>query len=1402
MSSLKKALKAAKSAIESNDPVSALEYVDEALEFDDTCYFAYIFQGKSYQLLDDISKATTSFEKATELEPENLLGWKGFIQVAKSGKDYKLFFFVITKLIELSIDQGISIAESLRDIKSYLDTNQYKTNQDLYEFYLRSILPSSELGELVGKNLGTAESNLRTLIDLVKTKLNKELTGRLAKERVKFGRVLTIEQKSYLNNISWTYYNDSDLESLYESFLNISNDDVLRRSYEEEYLKHKYEVLKVSPNKDDLIQDIKEMVDGMILIKTKSQFCWDLYFNWLDVKSLGDIEIENIIFYLNNFSNKGLGGMLFALSMSDISPFDKEKIIEGISSSDKFENKKEEKKIEFENEEEEKILQSIEDDDFEVDKSQYNLLPDQVLSLMIEGFEHASDSVLANRIIIDYYIHLREYAVCSERCREGIKLLADLQRSLGINLKNTREEMLCSLAIVYTYYEAPKNFSRALQLYDKVLEDNATNVKARIGKGLILAEEQDFNAAKDLLQKVVEEYPDNVEAAVEFNWCLIRLKDYTKGREGLIASLDSIKGADFYSKENRAIIHWRIAKGLITEDDSDSSKIDQAYNHLVSSLKESQSYAPAYTLLGIVLQVYYGDRSRGQKCFYKAVELDVVEVTAAKYLVEEVTDKNDWNIAEVLCKRLIESDTARRLLLSKNYEDEDRSWPFRVLGCSALNKQDDAKAVEWFQSALRYSSVDVSSWTGLGEAYFNSGRYDAAVKVFTHVLELSPDSWVSKHLLGLTYCRMGEFLNGFEILEEVLESRPEEECILSALYEGYIEYTKSLVAGGFFGRSVESNLKAINIIHQAFKVNKSSQNLWKSLADSVRIFLIVGENIDKFPIDVVHSIFKEVGLADFKPIEGVTEDDGYSLENAVASFEAEKYTSALSSIVVLCSKASIIALSKKASRFLTSIVYYNLGLSYLEAFNLSSTDNDRDLSTKYLKKAIQLEGRNSLFWIALGNSYVTNNPEIAQHCFIKASTLDSKNVGVWTNLAALYLYCGDIELAQETFLRAQSVAPQESQSWLGHALTADAFGDKATSSRLFTHAFILSNGRSSLAQFLYGLSILTTRSTGSDIRDSNAIQEFSVANQAITKYLKYAPNDEIALEISISIAERCRDYNVAAEVGNRLCDNLEKKYEESEEDAVLIKFANAKTQLSRIYLGLKKFAEAIENAQFAIDLIGDGDDKNTIILSSRITIGLSLFFNNEFEASLEQLSLILKDYHDSKRLVTLVSQILYANGTEESKKAAIDQLFTFIEENGSSLLVVLTLGAISIVDNLDEYLGAIKEELQGLSLEEYINDSHRSIPQLLEEINDKLDSKDGSDRVWQQSALLFPSDFNVWRNLNTEMALAIASTANNITTSQLSEAYLDNGKLREIQRSILLSPHKILEYSQALENCF
>lgn len=1367
--SLKKHLKAAKAAIDQRDGRTALECVEQVLEIDPLNYFGLLFRARAHQLLHHQKDAEEAFEAAIAVEPDNLLGWRGYLQALKTGDNHDRFFQVLNEIVPKLDLQNELLQLIPKDIYAYLHRHKYKANAVLHELFLRSILPDMPLGAILGSSFSPPLETIQTLIHLVKTREDLLVNGALLREKLKLPQLLTPAMRASLNSVEYKIREKLDLPHLYELFSAYCDDDDRRRQNEVDNLRYKYNLLRTSPQKEPLSDEVKEMAADLVLLGAKDIFPWTLHLNFQDVESLAALDPQLVLQFLRNFKNEPLGLVLYLFVMSELSPFDKTyfKELESLrtTSSDDEEDDIEDADPEAKSDSTSKYTQA------------------EIMAILVKGYKKCSSSVLAHRIVAQIDNFYGEYALSSRVCSDGIRLIATLQEAYGMALDNSKEDLTCQLAMVYTYHEAPKNFGRALQIFDKILEASPQNEQALIGKGLILIEKGEYTKAQELLQKVVADYPSNSQALNDLGWCYILQEQYEKGKVTLSTALDSVVGVSSKAFDLRASISWRMATGYIRQDSGSVANVKTAYDLLVTSLSKSKFHAPSYTLLGTILQDFYGDKARAQKCFYKAFELDVAEITAAKYLVTELCSKRDWDVTEILCLRVVESEKSRKFLFSRMNTDSDRLWPYRVLGCSALNKQDDGKAIEWFQTALRMQAMDIECWTGLGEAYYNCGRIDAAIKVFQHTIEMPNCTWVNHYMLGQAVCDIGDYPSGLELLNKALSMNPEAECITSAIYEQCILYCELLLQGGFVGRVIENIKKAIETIAIAAKVNSDSYTLWKALGDCVGMICRIQQNISEMPFETVFNILSCV------------EDIDDTLANVVIArrlLDQEEFADCVAMLGVLAAKAALSRLKKRENKLVRSAVLFNLGLAYTNAFHVSHQRNTqmRDQAIIALKEAIRVEPQNAQYWLALGNAYVTFNPALLQHSFIKASVLDSKEVTPWTNLAALYLRYGDAELAMEAFDRATSVAPELAKPWLGKALAADALGDSDMSSHLTTHAQILSNGTDPLAQLCYAIVVVDKHiQKSSNARDVVAAQEVSVANAAIRRFLKFEPDHVAGLKLAFLLSERCHTYDISVDIGQALCRVLEKEYEKTELEQLLGEFALAKAQLARVYLGCERYDEAIEHSQLTLELLLEADQGSEDVarakLSARIVTGLSFFFNGQYNDALEEFQVILDEHSLSHRAVTLIAQILYAIDSEESKKAAIDHLFAFIEEHGSSLMVVMALGVISLAERYNTYFEAIKDELEGLLLTELLADLSNAVPRILHELNQEIGR--GNARVWQKFAMMFPSDFKIWNRLDTHMALSSSLLSEaKASAPEVAAAYVAKKTRREVQRSLLV----------------
>lgn len=1306
--SLKKTLKESKAALDRNDPEEALDYIKKAIEIDSECYFAYVFRGKAYQLMDNAASAAAAFKRATTIQPDDLLGWKGYLQVLSKLLDYPQYLEVFEQYVNVLLEQDKPTAPAVKDLYNYLHSHGMKGDKKLRLQYLRSVAPGLRLQELLGSAVGTPIKNLEELISAVKED-----------EKTKYQnqkRTISIGKKSQTTD-EWSHRKDSELPLLYEALLNICDDDEKRRSTEEELFKFLYALLKVAPaaEKPALLERLSVLCSDMVVVGSPCVAAWNLLLDLQDPETIGAYDELLVFEYIQRFPEEGLSVMLYLYLMSDFGPFNRERLQE---------------------------LVQVEHTDGDPEDGEHSgLLPADIVLLMASGYSLAENSVLAQRLMSVYLVEVRDYGEAEKVCGLAVSHLAKLLKQYGIQPANAKQDCLCSLATVFTYHEAPKNFTRALLLYAHILEKSPDNKQALLGKGRILLEQGSLDKARRVLELLVEKHPLDTAALLELGWCETRMQAFDKGIERLSEALKTIEGTSAALFEQRATAKCKLAQTYLQRS-ADPDSVDTARRLLEEALEDCSTHAPAYTELGMVYEDHVGAVGSAQKCYFKAFELDPGELVAARRLVAGLALQKEWEVAEVLCKRVVLTERSRRLLLSSVYDEPDRLWPYRVLGCAALNAQDDAKAVEWFQTALRTRASDTDAWIGLGEAYYNSGRVEAAIKVFAHARK-SSDSWLVHYMLGLSLCEIGNFTDGTAALQAA-HAASKQACVVAALYELCVAHAASLHKLGLLGRALHTNRQALAWIAQAAQRSRHSQKLWRALIDGLALFAAAPLENDQLDVLQLLGVFGDLPVG----------DDRFSVASAKAG-------DTVAVAAVLAARAAVHVLPKKASRYMRSVAHYNLGLAYLRC-------GERGLAVESLKTAISCELGNGLFWNALGVAYA-DNAAVAQHCFIKASAHDAHDGTAWSNLGALYLKHGDAVVAHEAFQRAVATAPEQPLPWLGSAFSVLNASALHNQSSLLTHAYVLSKTELPLAKLCYARDVVARRvGHGFDTLDIEAAQEVSIAHFAIQGFLKEQPSHQQALALALALSERCQTASITLDVGHRILELLAGSG---------AKTAHVRALMARAYLAQKDYDAAVEYA----DAAGDVDDTR-LHMSVRITVGLALFFSGRYTEALEELQGVLE--RGLARGVVLVAQVLFALGEPETKQAAIDELFAHIEEHGAQLAAVLTLGAISVVEDLSEYHEAIKEELESLPLAALQGDTLRAVPRLLAELAARLQL---GDAVWQRFALLFPHDYRVWRHLSRDGALEAAQlSASKLTAGEIAEAYFEKGTVRHVQRSLLM----------------
>lgn len=297
---------------------------------------------------------------------------------------------------------------------------------------------------------------------------------------------------------------------------------------------------------------------------------------------------------------------------------------------------------------------------------------------------------------------------------------------------------------------------------------------------------------------------------------------------------------------------------------------------------------------------------------------------------------------------------------------------------------------------------------------------------------------------------MGFHEEAIVLLEAVRATRPDEAGVLALLAQVHLDLGRSQVSDGFQIRAEQSFMDAIEVaLDMIARVPGFRTMAWKVIGDaafqlsSFSAFINESEvrrslQAVKFipPQDTAEEIDKMVPLPSFSDPEPLS-----GLQAAAVATHA-----------YLC-QLSLSQSPSAGSWYDLAVALQSWSTKVLPTVNTTAV---KAKATEFLKKALQLDVSNPLYWVALGNAYFLSHAKAAQHAYIRAIDIDSKDARTWVNLGLLYAYHGDVDLANEAFYRAQVLDPDNTLAWVGQFLIATVNGDKADATLLLEHAVGLS----------------------------------------------------------------------------------------------------------------------------------------------------------------------------------------------------------------------------------------------------------------------------------------------------------------------------------------------------------
>ncbi|OWP05159.1 hypothetical protein B2J93_3290 [Marssonina coronariae] len=1402
MSGPKVALKAISAAVKVQKYDDAIEEAQKLLALDPKNYQAFIFLGFCFAKQNKLVEAEKAYGSAASIKASDPQIWQGLIQLYEKGDSEKVAAYQTAALRLAQIYQAAddkykcqAVVDSFLQFAKHQGTRlQYRKAQEL-------VLPTSPIyGYLEGRIPHPAHT-YQIIAQITefeeKERINKEIGERRTRLGAKIGQV-TIEVKREV-------LKDSDLEDIYSQIIEWSNDDEIRRQYEEKLVQRCVDALTVLPPGPEKIVKRKKamkLATDMVIIKHGFKLAWDIAIEWQDVENIGDLDVTVLREYCEMFPTAGLALVLRGFLSSEISPFPlppPPTLKGGDNGSD----------------------DSDDDDDGGGVSLDGPLSGEDRLLFMTDGMSDSGKSILAHRLVGEYYQYLEEHESLAELMRSGRRIITEESNKTGLKFEHSADAIIALLGTALVYYQSPRHHPEAKILFDGLLERKSTSTPALIGVGLIYEEEEDYPAAIDFLTRALQRDPNNIRVKTEAAWVKALNGDYDRGRGELEGCLAEISSKDTRNRDLVAQIQYRVGICIWNIDTTKTARKDRtgAYAYFLAALKSNLNYAPAYTSLGIFYADYLRDKKRSRKCFQKAFELSASEVEAAERLAKIFAEKGEWELVEVVAQRVVDSGKVRP---SPGSKKKGISWPFAALGVAELNKQDYAKSIVSFQSSLRITPDDYHSWVGLGESYHNSGRYIAATKAFQHAEKFeqeverqsSGETWFAKHMLANVKRELGEYDEAIGGYKAVLRDRPAEFGVSIALIQVLVESAWDGIDKGLFGYAAGRAGETIDAALALAPSRPDAFNLWRAVGDACSIFSWIQSRIVEFPHVKIKELFQIGGGEEAYDL--LADVDGVGVDVVFANgLYSEDEADGLN--LTRCMHASALA-HKRAIHasahdvHAQAVAYFNLGWAEHRAHTCLCAGLKKR-STRYLKaavrcfkRAIELEAGNSEFWNALGVVTSELNQRVAQHSFIRSLFLNERCPHVWTNLGTLYLLQNDYELANEAFTRAQSNDPDFAHAWIGQGLLALLLnGDTQEANLLFTHAMEISESSSLITKRQYSQSTFDQLLT---LKSASSITDLVQPLFALKQLHCMNPGNLMYQHLSTLFLERIDNASLALEALSKICIAVEADYEVTESAASLSRFALAKADLARSQLAARIYEEAIENGDTALQLSAEdagneltAESRQRCRLSAHLTVGLAQYYSEEPEAALQYFLPALEESNGNPDAVCLLAQVLWAIGGDEAREQAREYLFGSVEKYPEHVQSVLLLAIIALLDN--DRMTEITNRLQDLRTIHTISNLEQvQVSEVLRAIAALSDENADQNILTeiQTDILLHPHQPHAWNRLaeiegnvdTAEMALKTALKAipprGDLEAEDLSKAFAGTGKIAGAQQAIMIAP--------------
>ncbi|BEI86438.1 hypothetical protein CcaverHIS002_0607250 [Cutaneotrichosporon cavernicola] len=1044
---------------------------------------------------------------------------------------------------------------------------------------------------------------------------------------------------------------------------------------------------------------------------------------------------------------------------------------------------------------------------------------EELIATMTKTLDSLKTSIFAHRVMTHVAIQEEDWANAITYAEKARKLVREVETERGITLPKAMASLDEELGLALVPYYPPKHHQRASRLLNGVLKLQPANYAARFGIGQILEVAGDWSGAQDEFKRLLDQGGEDKEmiaAKEELGWCLVNQGKLTEGRdvlEEVVEVRDTRKEQE--GKDDEALVRarawWRLGRTewMIGDDQSRT----QAEEWFMASLRADASFAASYTALGICYAEAHSppDMERALKCFQKAFELDATEADAARRLAFAYADVDEWAQVRAIAMRVMEGEggvegiAGGEVMNAAGRFAPTNGWAWKALGSTEMYYKNYAKAIQAFQVALRADPEDASMWRMLGDAYVKSGRHMAGLKALQKALEIDPTMWMAHYHMGETYMQLGDYAGAIAAFKEVDSATESAEVgVTAALAEAAVALGRFSAAGGFRERSRSAFHTAIGYALRVLTSGRSHRAwAWKLIGDAA--LQLAEREVDLKDIESTAAVLQPV-------LEHLIADDDDRRSSVTGLGHASNLLQAASGPHYAV-KAAVFAFAYRAhllkNEHSANSALYDLGCAL---HTLATRDEDvRTPATKAAISAVRLalerDASDERLWNALGVICSAAGQQLAQHAFVVSLELYAKDPEVWTNLGFLYLRAGDRELANQCFLKAQTLDPDCARAWFGQAILAQRDGQHHASAGLFAHSATLSAGsllEADLALALGAFGPFLNPHT----RDTTPLHQ---AAFALACYVAAHPEDAEAKHLQALVSERLGLTGQAVAVLEDATQLLEDEFERSESAQIEANYATALLNLARVRLAAGQYDAALSAFKDAAELsVASSEERVTCQLAqARTGAALAHFWLGDHNASLEGFQAALdaakNDDALTDEIAVLFARTLWSVGGEDAAEAAKTQLMESLEHERPSLKVIAALGAAALASSDADLLDAALAELANPTPEQRAQDPQRTADAVLAAAALANGNEDGAIASLESSAASAPWD-PVSRNRlaaayvaagKTEPAIALLQRTSDGPVLEAARANSMRGialtlegesGMQNLQRAIMLRP--------------